>query len=129
MATHLPNHLKCVFTEINVGKHRTVRHYEPQQGITSRGIFSDLINVSNNRAFAKSDPEFWVKQRLNGKWTTPAATGLFRTSLDNVYHGDLHFKTHLFLVGFSSDYSTITADLFPNFFTYNIEPIINSLFK
>ena len=124
MATQIPKHLKCVFTEINAGKYRTVRHYEPKEGITNNGLFSDLINVSNNRAFAKSNPEFWVKCKKGKKWDYPL-TGLFKTEIDNVFKGDLYHKAHLLIMHFSSDYTTVTAYLFPDFYTRNLEPLLS----
>ncbi|MEH6658673.1 hypothetical protein [Leeuwenhoekiella marinoflava] len=128
MAAQTPNYHKCQFTEINPGKYRTVRHYEPQEGKMLKGIFSNLINISNNRAFAKSTPEYWVKCKEGKKWGYPV-TGLFKTEVDNVFKGDLYHKTHLLIMHFSNDHSTVTAYLFPNYYTRDLAQLLSEIIQ
>lgn len=123
MATHTPTPIVCKFLEINKGKHRTVRHYEPTIGKTEKGIFSNLINLSNNRAFAKSMPQYWVKCKEGKKWSSPI-TGLFTTNVENIYKGDINHKTNLLLMRFSEDGSTIIAYLYLNYFTRDISALL-----
>ncbi len=128
MNTYIPKPLVCVFAEVNKGKHRTVRHYDPIMGNTNKGIFSDLINISNNRAFAKSSPKYWVKCREGNKWGSPV-TGLFKTEFDNIFVGDIDHKTNLLVMKFSDDGSTITAYLYQNYYTRDLKELLRRINK
>ncbi len=128
MNTNIPKPLICEFVEVNKGKHRTVRHFNPVKGKTSKGIFSNLINISNNRAYAKSNPKYWIKCREGNKWSRPV-TGLFKTKYSNVFFGDLDHKTSLLIMKFDNDDSTITAYLYQNYYTRDLEGLLRRIIK
>lgn len=92
----LPTEL--IFKEINIGKSTTVKYYEFVNGNISNTPVKKLLRISENRGFAKSDPDYWVSNRGLTKWEIkPCLTGLFPTSTERVYLGDHNHKESLLI--------------------------------
>lgn len=102
-ATHQPTVL--IFKEFNIGKSKTVRYYEIENGNISNTPLTKNLRLSNNRQFAKSNPKFWLSVRSPKKWVTPNLTGLFPTSTNNLFFGDTNFKENLILFKFSESHT------------------------
>lgn len=115
------------YTELNPGKYATVKHYELQKENTGKPILSNLINIGQNRKFARSNPDYWLRIRKGKKWSKPI-TGLFPTSKEQIYFGDIQYKKHLILVHFQEQENKIEVYIFWNFYTPNLKPVLTSLF-
>lgn len=93
---NLPTEL--IFKEINIGKSKTVKYYKFVNGNISNTPFKELLRISENRFFAKSNPIYWLSNRGLTKWETkPYLTGLFPTSTERVYFGDHNHKESLLI--------------------------------
>ena len=112
------------FTEINAGKYAGVKHYELDQVENGTSLLAEKINISKDRKFAKSAPDYWLKIREGKKWSKPL-TGLFKTSAGNVFHGDCNYKKHLILAKFSEDGNKITVLYFRDFFTADLTNVLH----
>ncbi len=89
---------ELIYKEINIGKSKSVRYYELVKGNISDTSLTELLRVSNNRFFAKSNPIYWLSIRGLTKWIDkPCLTGLFPTSTENQYFGDYNKKESLIL--------------------------------
>ena len=107
------------YNEVNIGKHKTVKHYE--LAIVDNGTpqLSQLINISKDRQFAKSAPSYWLKLRLANKWSA-SVTGLFKTAVNGlVYSGDFDDKTHLVLFEFSKNATKLKIYFYLNYFPFD----------
>tara|TARA_R110000851_G_scaffold16233_1_gene52868 strand:+ start:970 stop:1362 length:393 start_codon:yes stop_codon:yes gene_type:complete len=124
MAAQLPQLHTLIYKEINVGKFKTTRHYELINFIDPKIKLTKLLNLSKNREFAKSSPIFWLQIRIDNKWQKPRLTGLFKTSLSNVYYGDIDKCKHLLLFNFSDRTNTLTIKYFENYYTANLTSLL-----
>ncbi len=127
MATQPPQPIIHSYTEINPGKFAEVKHYELKEVTNGNQILSNLINVSKDRNFAKSNPDYWLKIREGKKWKTPALTGLFKTDFSFVYKGDSQHKKNLIIVKFSNDASQVSIYYFKDFYTHDLKPLISAI--
>lgn len=123
MATH-PTPVVYWFQEINPGKFASVRHYELVGIKNGINTISEKINISKDRQFAKSNPDYWLKIREGNKWKTPAFTGLFKTDFPHIFHGDSQRKKNLILVHFAEDATEVYIYYFQDFYTRNIKALI-----
>lgn len=117
-----------VFSEINEGKFKSVKHYELKEAQNGTNQFSDIINISKDRKCAKSSPTYWIQIHDGKKWVKPRLTGLFKTCYPSIYKGDTERKKHLVIFKFSRDASTLTIEFFQNYYTNdlsNVLPTIN----
>lgn len=108
------------YKEINVGKYKSVRHFELTE-VIGQQVLSDLLNISQDREFAKSRPDYWVKTHNGKKWSNPI-TGLFKTKAEgNVYFGDLDRKKHLIIVSIGEgEYSEqMVVYVYQNWYPYH----------
>jgi len=105
---------------------KTTVHYSLETSINNL-LISDKINIAESRDFAKSKPLFWCKEHNGKKWITPILTGLFKTDKENVFWGCRGKYQHLILFVFSNNKEDLTVYYFNNFFTRNLQPIINNL--
>jgi hypothetical protein len=108
------------YNEINIGKYKSVRHFELVD-VDGSQILTNLLNISQDRQFAKSHPDFWLKTHNGKKWSNPI-TGLFKTRVDgNVYFGDLEHKKHLILVslGDTMKSSKIVVYVYQNWYPFH----------
>ena len=113
-----------VFQEFNVGKYRSVKHFDLLEIKNGSSLLSTKINLSKDRGFAKSNPDYWVKLWSGNTWSKKTLTGLFKTKLPNVYFGYKGKKEHLILFKFSNDSNTITIYYFENFFTNDLTKVL-----
>lgn len=121
MATQIPQPIIHSYKEINPGKFKGVRHYELDQVNNGTPVFTDTINVSKDRKFARSNPDYWVKIREGKKWKNPALTGLFKTDFPCIFHGDSQKKTNLIIVIFTKGASEVKMYFFKDYYTYNFK--------
>lgn len=121
MATQTPQPITHIYKEINKGKYKSVKHYEliVNQNTT---ILPNLLNISQNQRCAKSMPEFWLKVRQRNKWSKDI-TGLFKTSLKNIYKGDTQRRKNLLIFLFTEDGNTLVVKYFKNYFTSDLNNI------
>ncbi|MFB9056665.1 hypothetical protein ACFFU9_07905 [Mariniflexile ostreae] len=122
MATQTPQPVTHVYKEVNEGKYKSVKHYELLQ-CNAVPKFSTLINISANQNCALSMPDFWLRIRQGNKWTK-YITGLFKTSKKGIYKGDTQKKTNLVIFKFSDDTSTLTIDVYENFYTSDLSTFL-----
>jgi len=105
------------YKEINVGKYKSVKHYELID-CTGSTVLTNIINISLDRQFAKrSNPKYWLKTHNGKKWSLNI-TGLFETSVKNVLLGDLNKKQHLLII--QETENGLTVYVYVNYYPYNI---------
>ncbi len=126
MATQPPQPIIHSYTEINPGKYAEVKHYELKEVTNGNPILSNLINVSKDRKFARSNPDYWLKIKEGKKWKTPALTGLFKTEFPYIYKGDSEKKNNLILAIFAKDASQVIIYYFKDFYTRDLKALIGS---
>lgn len=124
MATNTP--ITHVYNEINIGKYKSVKHYELIEVKNGTTQLSNLINISKDRNCAQSMPTYWLKIRQGNKWSR-CITGLFKTSCPGVYNGDLQKKKHLIIFQFKDDINKLIVYVFNGYFTSEIRGIIKLL--
>ena len=125
MTTQIQQPLVLVYTEINIGKYTSTRHYKSLSTNHKNSPLTELLNISKDRNCAKSMPNYWVQVREHNKWKKPRLTGLFKTQYPNIYKGDISKRKHLLLVKFLDKTNTIIVYYFENYHTTNIESIIH----
>lgn len=114
------------YSEINVGKNKTVKHYESD---TVSLPFTNQLHISKDRGFAKSNPSLWLKVREGGCWSRKALSGLFKSKKESVFYGDIKTngrRVHSFLVMFSEDRTSLRVFLF-NFYTSDTDKLISMI--
>lgn len=108
---------------------KTVIHYSIQN-LTKLSIdllITEKINISESRDFAKSKPLFWLQERINNKWVKPRLTGLFKTEKENVFWGCRGRYEDLIIIEFKNNKDDLNLYYYKDYFTRNLEPIINEL--
>lgn len=118
MAMQTPQPAVHVFKEINVGKFKSVKHYELVES-DNISLLSNQINISIDRNYAQSMPVYWLKIKENNKWSS-CITGLFKTCESNIFKGDVNNKKHLLLFKFSNLSDTLTVYYYQNYFTKDV---------
>lgn len=126
MATQIPTPTIHSYTEINPGKYAEVKHYELKEVINGNPVLSNLINVSKDRKFARSNPDYWLKIKEGKKWKTPALTGLFKTDFPYIYKGDSERKKHLIIAVFAKDASQVNIYHFKEYYPSDLNPVISA---
>lgn len=120
MATQIHTPIIHIYKEINIGKHRTVKHFELTKVNGGNQILSNKLNLSVNRNCALSMPDYWLKEHEGTKWAKRWLTGLFKTSKHNLYHGDTQRKKNLLLFKFDESNNEFIVYYFKNFYTNNL---------
>ena len=105
-----------VFSEINEGKYKSVKHYELIEVKNGTTQLSEQINISKDRNCAKSMPDYWLKIKNGNKWSK-CITGLFKTGLKDIYRGDVDRKKHLVVFRFTDDASVLIIYYYENYYT------------
>ncbi len=123
MATQTQKPNVYVFNEINIGKYKGVKHYELNEQTTSSEKLGRYLNISVNRKFALSNPDYWVKVKEGKKWKTHCLTGLFKTNFKEVYKGDADRKKHLLLFKFVDNQTKVIVYYFENYFTNDLSNV------
>lgn len=113
-----------VFSEINEGKYKSVKHYELIDVKNGISQLTHLINISKDRNCAQSMPDYWLKEMNGKKWNSFCTTGLFKTGIENLYKGDKDHKKHLIVVKFSFDEKTLTAYFFKDYYTKDLSKVL-----
>jgi len=125
MAAHqTPKPIIHIYKEINKGKYKDTKHFELVEVKNGTSQLSELINISKDRKFANSSPDYWLKTRQGNKWSEKALTGLFRTNVRFVYKGDENHRQHIILFKFSDDAQTLTIYYFKNYFTGDLSKVL-----
>lgn len=106
-----------------------VWHYNLLHCSSNTPELTPRLNISLNRNFAKSKPIYWIRERLGNKWTQTCTTGLFKTIYPNVYRGDLNRKKDLVIASQNIDSKTIRIFVFPDYFSYDLEPVFEYLIR
>lgn len=117
-----------IFSEVNVGKYKGVKHYELIRVLNGTTQLTERINISKDRNCAHSMPDYWLKVRNGNKWSN-CITGLFKTGYTNLYKGDKNHKEHLILFKYSTDAKIITAYFFENYFTKDLSKVLHFIDK
>jgi len=131
MVTNIPQPIIHIYKEVNKGKYKTTKHFELVEVINGKSQLSEMINLSKNRNYALSMPDYWLKIRQGKKWSKNI-TGLFKTNVKFVYWGDYNFRQNLILFKFSINAETLTIYYFYNYFTNdlsNVLPFLNESIK
>ena len=126
MATHI---IKYTYKQINIDKFKSTKHFELIDVENGKQKLSGFLNISENRDFANSSPKYWVKERQNNKWVKPSLTGLFSTSMPNLYRGDKDKRSHLLLFKFIDNKKTLVVYYFENHFTRDLSGIWGQIGK
>ncbi len=125
MATqHTPIPVTHIYKEVIKRKYKSTKHFELVEVKSGKSQLSEIINLSKNRKFAKSNPDYWLKTRQDNKWSKKALTGLFKTNRRFVYKGDENHRQHLILFKFSDDAETLTIYYFKNYFTGDLSKVL-----
>jgi len=122
---NLPKPTIHVFQEFNEDKYRSVKHFELVEIKNSSNLLTTKINLSKDRGFAKSNPDYWVRTWQGSKWSAKTLTGLFKTKMPNVFFGYKGKKESLILFKFSNNGSTLTLYYFENFFTNDLTKVLD----
>ncbi len=128
METHIPKPVIYIYKEINVGKFKSVKHYELQGEPTKEIELTKLINISEDRQFAKSSPLYWLKIHDGKKWVNPILTGLFKTELSSIFMGYVGKKEHLIVFGFIENSNTLITYYFKDYYTRHLILVIDQIF-
>ena len=124
MATKIPKPIIHIYKEVNRGKYKTTKHFELAELIDGTSLLSDKLNISKNRKYALSNPDYWLKIWQEKKWSKNI-TGLFKTNDRFVYWGDHNHRQNLIIFEFSDDASTLTAYYFQNYFTRDLSHVLH----
>ena len=125
MATQTPKPVTHVYKEINVGKYKSVKHYELLE-CNKTPIFTPLINISKNQNSAQSMPIYWLKIREGKKWGR-YITGLFKTHYPSIYKGDTKRKKHLVIFKYSRDESILTIEFFTDYYSNDLSKVLPTI--
>ncbi len=113
MATIIPIPVVMEFEQDTEQNFKGVRHYKLTQGTS---LFSEKLNISNDRNCAKSSPTFWLKIRKHNKWSG-CITGLFPTNDPDIFYGDTENKRNFILFKFTDNGRMLRLYYFQNFYT------------
>ena len=127
MTTATPKPIVHVFKEYNIGKFKATKHYQLETVSNGTNQLTYIINVSKDRNFAQSVPEYWLQIREGNKWKKPRLTGLFKTGANLIFKGDTQKRTNLVLFKFSDNAETLTIYFYSNFCTKDITTLLNTI--
>lgn len=125
MATATITPVIHIYKEINVGKYKSVKHYELISTKNGSNKLTDLINVSKDRNCAKSSPVFWLQIRKGNKWVKPRLTGLFKTSEKGFFKGDIDKRRCLLIFQFVNN--GLVIYYFENYYSGNLEGVFSKI--
>jgi hypothetical protein len=128
MAIKIPKPSIYIYKEINVGKFSTTKHFELVNENNDKDNLTNLIKISKDRGFAKSLPIYWLNTRTENKWNKINLTGLFKTSITNLFKGDIDKKKNLLLFKFSEGANNLTVYCFKDYYTSNVNDVIQFIY-
>jgi hypothetical protein len=117
--------IKHIYSEINKGKYKCTKHYLLDEVVYGNLLLTEKLNLSKNRGFAKSEPEYWLHTRPLKKWER--LTGLFYNREFDIYLGDKgknNQKEELIIVKFSDILGNIVVYYFKGYYTNDIKKVI-----
>jgi hypothetical protein len=117
-----------IYKEINVGKFSTTKHYELINQNNREDHLTNLIKVSKDRGFANSVPVYWLHTKTNNKWDKISLTGLFSTSITNLFKGDTDKKKNLLHFKFSEGASSLTIYCFNNYYKGDLSNVLRFIY-
>ncbi|MCF1421041.1 hypothetical protein [Mangrovimonas futianensis] len=117
------------YKEVNVGKYSTTRHFELVYHSGENDIFSEKIKITNDRGFAKSNPDYWVTEKNDRKWNKQTLSGLFKTDISNIYHGDTKRGKTLLIFEFLKDEHELNLYYVENHTRKDLDQVLNFIFK
>jgi len=129
MGMNIPQPQILEFTEINIGKFKTTKHFEIVQYSTETPE-TDKINIVKDRQFAQSLPDYWLSYRLNNRWRR--ITGLFKIGNTNYYKGDKGYKNVkecLVIALIDNDNRTVTIYTFKDYYSSDPTPALDLILK
>lgn len=112
-----------VFSEINEGNFKSVKHYDLKNVTNGSSQLTEQINISKDRNCAQSKPDSWLRVRIGKKWSR-CITGIFKTGYKNIFKGDLQRKKHLIIFKFSEDAKILTAYVFKDYYTNDLNNVL-----
>lgn len=115
--------IKHVYTEINKGKYKSVKHFELVEVLNGKPQLSKLLNLSKNQNCALSIPDYWLKARQDNKWSK-CITGLFKTNIKNIYKGDVDKRKHLLLFKYNVECRELIVNYFKNYYTDDLNSVL-----
>jgi hypothetical protein len=121
---NIPTPTISKFKEIKIGKFTTTQHFEIVKH-TQDAPETERINLSKDRQFAKSLPNYWLSYRYNNRWKR--ITGLFKVEDTNYYKGDKGYKIgekHLIIALLDADKREVTTYTFENYYTKDVDEVI-----
>ena len=104
-----------LYDEVNHGKYATVRHFKFKDTANGIPLLSDYLKIAENRSFARSNPDYWVKERMGTVWNKQALTGIWRLGEEGFYFGDALRKRHLLIFYFFEQ--SLTVYFFNDYYT------------
>ena len=130
MATHIPQPVILEYSETNIGKYASVRHYECTSENLDKTPLTQKLNLSKDRKCAKSSPIYWLQTHNGKNWIKPRLTGLFSTSKSQAYSGDVAIKkvkTHTLVFQFSNEMQRLKVLYFHKYHTKDIREVLHFL--
>jgi hypothetical protein len=118
--------ISIVYNEIDKGKYLTTRYYESNNAVKP---FNLVIKIAVDRGYAKSNPDYWLTNKEGVKLAKNALSGLFKTSIENLYYGDVKNngkKTNSFLARFYDNGECLEIYYF-DFYTKDIPYLISKI--
>jgi hypothetical protein len=128
MSTKIPKPSIYIYKEINAGKFSTTKHYELVNHNNDDNSLTNLIKISKDRGFAKSLPIYWLNTKTDKKWNKRNLTGLFKTSITNLFKGDIDKKKNLLLFKFSEGANSLTIYCFKDYYTSTLNDVIQFIY-
>jgi hypothetical protein len=111
----IPRPVVHFYNEINPGKYATVRHYQLQETVNGDPILAQYLNLAENRSFARSNPDYWVKEKQGNSWNKKALTGIWGLGEEGFYFGDSMRRRHLLIFQFQEE--QLKVYFFRNYYT------------
>lgn len=111
----IPRPVVHLYDEINPGKYATVRHFQLTETENGKPLLSEYLNIGENRRYARSNPDYWVKEKSGHTWNKKALTGIWALGEDGFYFGDALRRRHLLIFCFIG--RTLTVYFFENYYT------------
>jgi hypothetical protein len=104
---------------------KEVRHYNLIKG---KSLFSQKLNISNNRGHSRAKYTYCLKIWKGKKWSKQL-TGLFPTNYPNLFYGDTEGKKNFVIARFTKDGKRLRLYYFQNFYTRQITAFLKTFNK
>lgn len=101
---------------------KEVRHYDLIKG---KDLFSQRLNISNNRGHSRAKYTYCLKTWKGKKWSKQL-TGLFPTNRPDLFYGDTEDKKNLVIVKFVESGKVLRLYYFENFYTRRLTAFLKT---